>query len=49
VKNFNKEKSGRKDFLDHWLAEKGCAFSRQGMLRKMNGKEAIKGKKGKKG
>jgi hypothetical protein len=49
VKNCNKGKIGRKDFLDHWLAEKDCAFFRQGMLRKMCGKEATKKKKSKKG
>jgi hypothetical protein len=26
VKNCNKGKSGRKDFLERWLAEKECAF-----------------------
>jgi hypothetical protein len=49
VKNCNKGKSGRKDLLDHWLAEKEGAFFRQGMLRKMYGKEATKEKKSKKG
>jgi hypothetical protein len=49
VKNCNKGKSRRKDLLDHWLAEKECAFFRQGMLRKMYGKKATKEKKSKKG
>jgi hypothetical protein len=49
VKNCNKGKSGRKDFLDHWLAEKEGAFFRQRLLRKMYGKEATKEKKCKKG
>jgi hypothetical protein len=35
VKNCNKGKSGRKDFSGRWLAEKECAFFRQGVLRKM--------------
>jgi hypothetical protein len=42
VKNCNKGKSERKGFLDHWLAEKECAFFRQGILRKMYEKEAMK-------
>jgi hypothetical protein len=49
MKNCNKGKSGRKYFLDHCLAEKECAFFRQGMLRKMYGKGAMKGKKSKQG
>jgi hypothetical protein len=49
VKNRNRGKSRRKDFLDHWLAEKECAFFRQGVLRKMYGKRAMKKKKSKKG
>jgi hypothetical protein len=49
VKNCNKGKRGRKDFLDHWLAEKECAFFRQGVLPKMYGKRAMKKKKSKKG
>jgi hypothetical protein len=44
-----KGKSGRKDFLVHCLAEKECALFRQGMLRKMYEKGAMKGKKSKKG
>jgi hypothetical protein len=35
--------------LDHWLAEKECAFFQQGVLRKMYGKEAMKKEKSKKG
>jgi|LakMenE01Jun11ns_1017448.scaffolds.fasta_scaffold7754907_1 hypothetical protein len=39
MKNCNKGKSGRRNFLDHCLAEKECAFfSAQGMLQKMYGK-----------
>jgi hypothetical protein len=49
VKNCSKGKSGRKDFLDHSLAEKEYAFFRQGVLRKMYGKEATKEKISKKG
>jgi hypothetical protein len=49
VKNCNKGKSGRRNFLDHCLAEKECAFFRQEMLRKMYGKEAMKAKESKKG
>jgi hypothetical protein len=49
VKNCNKGKSGRKDFLDRWLAEKERAFFRQKVLRKMYGKGAMKKKKDKKG
>jgi hypothetical protein len=39
VKNCNKGKSARKDFLDRWLAEKECAFFRQRVLQKYTGKE----------
>jgi hypothetical protein len=46
MKNCDKAKSGRKDFLDHCLAEK--AFFRQGILGKMYGKEAMRGKESKK-
>jgi hypothetical protein len=49
VENCNKGKSGRIDFLGHWLAEKEGAFFWQRMLRKMYGKEATKEKKSKKG
>jgi hypothetical protein len=49
VKICNKGKSGRKDFLGHWLAEKECAFFQQGVLQKMYGKRAMKKKKSKKG
>jgi hypothetical protein len=49
VNNCNTRKSGRKDLLDYWLAEKEGAFFRQGMLRKMYGKEATKEEKSKKG
>jgi hypothetical protein len=49
VKNCNKGKNGRKGFLDHWLAKEECAFFRQGILRKMFEKEAMKKKKSKKG
>ncbi len=48
MKSCNKGKS-RRNFLDHCPAEKECAFFRQGMLRKMYGKKAKPGKKGKKG
>jgi hypothetical protein len=48
VKNCNKGKSGKK-ISDCWLAEKEGAFFRQGVLRKMYGKEAVKKKKNKKG
>jgi hypothetical protein len=44
VENRNKGKSGRKDF--GWMTgKKGGAFFRQGVLRKMCGKEAVKKKK----
>jgi hypothetical protein len=49
VKNCNRGKSGRKDFLDLWLAEKEGAFFWQRLLRKMYRKEATKEKKSKKG
>jgi hypothetical protein len=49
VKNCNKGKSGRKDFLDRWLAEKECAFFRQEILRRMYEKEAAKKKKSQEG
>jgi hypothetical protein len=49
VKNCNKGKSGRKDFLDRWLAEKEGTFFRQRVLRKMYGKGTVKKKKSKKG
>jgi hypothetical protein len=49
MKNFNKGKSGKKDFLNTCPAEKECAFFLQGMLQKMYGKGAMKGKKSKKG
>ncbi len=49
VKNCNKGKSGSKDFLGHYLAEKEGAFFRQRMLRKMHGERAMKKKKSKKG
>jgi hypothetical protein len=39
VKNCNKGKSGRKDSLDHWLTEKEGALFKQGVFRKMFGKE----------
>ncbi len=39
VKNCNKGKSGRKDFLDHWLAEKEGAFFGKGHCEKCTGKE----------
>ncbi len=35
--------------MDHCLAEKECAFFRQGILRKMYRKEATRGKESKKG
>jgi hypothetical protein len=46
VKNHNKGKSRRKDFLDHWLAEKECAFFQQGVLLK-NVRERSNGEGGK--
>jgi hypothetical protein len=49
LKNCNKGKSGKKNFLDCWLVEKECAFFRQGMLQKMYGKEAMREKESKKG
>jgi hypothetical protein len=49
VKNRNKGKSGREDFLDRWLTEKEYAFFQQGVLRKMYGKEAMKKEKSEKG
>jgi hypothetical protein len=49
MKNCNKGKSGKKDFLDNCPAEKERAFFRQRMLRKMYGKEATKKKKSRKG
>jgi hypothetical protein len=48
VKNHNKGKSGREDFLDHWLAEKEYAYFQQG-VRNMYGKEAMKKEKSEKG
>jgi len=39
MKSCNKGKSGRRNFLDQCPAEKECAFFRQGMFRKMYGKE----------
>jgi hypothetical protein len=39
VKNRNKGKSGREDFLDHWLAEKEYAFSSKGCCEKFTGKK----------
>jgi hypothetical protein len=44
-----KERAGEKDFLDHCPAEKECPFFRQGMLRKMYGKEEMMGKESNKG
>jgi hypothetical protein len=49
MKNCNKGKSGKRDFLDYCLAEKEHAFFQQRMSRKMYGKGAIQGKKSKKG
>jgi hypothetical protein len=49
MKNGNKGKSRKKDFLANCPAEKERAFFRQWMLRKLYGKEATKKKKSKKG
>jgi hypothetical protein len=48
VKIVKKERAGEK-ILDHWLAEKEGAFFRQGVLRKMYRKKAMKKRKSKKG
>jgi hypothetical protein len=47
VKNCNKGKSGKKDF-GSLIGKKEGAFFRQGVLRKMYGKRAMKKKKSKK-
>jgi hypothetical protein len=47
MKSCNRGKSGRRNFLDHCLAEKECAFFRQGMLQKMYGKEQNQERKAK--
>ncbi len=48
VKIVTKEGAGEK-ILECWLAEKEGAFFRQGVLRKMYGKRAMKKKKSEKG
>jgi hypothetical protein len=47
MKSCNNGKSGRRNFLDHCPAEKEFAFFRQGMLRKMYGKEQNQERKAK--
>jgi hypothetical protein len=44
VKNYNKGKSGTKDFELMIGRKKRVHFFRQGVLRKMYGKEAVKKK-----
>jgi hypothetical protein len=45
VKNCDKGKSGRKDLLDRWLAEKSVYFFGKGYCKKCTGKSSeVKGK-----
>jgi hypothetical protein len=48
MKNCNKEKSGKNDFLDNCPAEKSVHFFGKGCLQKLYRKGAMKGKKSKK-
>jgi hypothetical protein len=49
MKNCNKGKSGRRDFLDHCLAEKECAFFLARDVAKNVWERARPGKKSRKG